>query len=130
MFSYYFFTALYNKFFFFGSSYIKISHFFLLFTSTINSKYHRICHGYAYVANNLYQGWVQYAIGGSMGPSLKSEANLFIAPKLGSKEVIKLVKSIFIDLYFINQHICARALHLLIMFSYFLYVCVGDMEER
>jgi pectate lyase len=34
---------------------------------------------------------MQYAIGGSMGPSLKSEANLFIAPKVGSKEVYNYV---------------------------------------
>ncbi|KAK4260022.1 hypothetical protein QN277_003198 [Acacia crassicarpa] len=47
----------------------------------------RIRHGYAHVANNLYQGWTQYAIGGSMEPSLKSEANLFIAPTSGNKEV-------------------------------------------
>jgi pectate lyase len=53
----------------------------------IAKKYCRIRHGYAHVANNLYLGWMQYAIGGSMGPSLKSEANLFIAPKVGSKEV-------------------------------------------
>jgi len=39
------------------------------------------------VVNNLYLGWMQYAIGGSMRPSLKSEANLFIAPTMGSKEV-------------------------------------------
>ncbi|RDX95661.1 hypothetical protein CR513_21784, partial [Mucuna pruriens] len=30
--------------------------------------------------NNLYLGWVEYVIGGSMRSSLKSEANLFIAP--------------------------------------------------
>ncbi|KAL2966616.1 hypothetical protein AAZX31_16G127700 [Glycine max] len=47
----------------------------------------RIRHGYAHVANNLYMGWVQYAIGGSMEPSLKSESNLFIAPTSGRKEV-------------------------------------------
>ncbi|KAL2345107.1 hypothetical protein Fmac_006392 [Flemingia macrophylla] len=48
--------------------------------------YHfKIRHGYAHVANNLYQGWVQYVIGGSMGPSLKSEANHFIAPTTGIK---------------------------------------------
>jgi len=32
-------------------------------------------------------GWVQYAIGGSMEPSLKSQSNLFIAPATGKKEV-------------------------------------------
>lgn len=47
----------------------------------------RIRYGYAHVANNLYLGWTQYAIGGSMSPSVKSEANLFIAPKSGNKEV-------------------------------------------
>ncbi|KAE9584234.1 putative pectate lyase [Lupinus albus] len=47
----------------------------------------RIRHGYAHVVNNMYLGWLQYAIGGSMEPSLKSEANLFIAPTSGSKEV-------------------------------------------
>ncbi|KAK7310030.1 hypothetical protein RJT34_07223 [Clitoria ternatea] len=57
------------------------------FGPNCNQRMPRIRHGYAHVANNLYQGWVQYAIGGSMGPSLKSEANLFIAPKTGSKEV-------------------------------------------
>ncbi|KAG6775313.1 hypothetical protein POTOM_018757 [Populus tomentosa] len=43
--------------------------------------------GYAHVTNNLYQGWEQYAIGGSMSPSIKSESNYFIAPKSGKKEV-------------------------------------------
>ncbi|CAI8606128.1 unnamed protein product [Vicia faba] len=57
------------------------------FGPNCNQRMPRIRHGYAHVANNLYLGWVQYAIGGSMGPSLKSEANLFIAPKVGSKEV-------------------------------------------
>ncbi|XP_027915937.1 probable pectate lyase 16 [Vigna unguiculata] len=52
-----------------------------------NQRMPRIRHGYAHVANNLYQGWLQYAIGGSMEPSLKSEANLFVAPKIGNKEV-------------------------------------------
>ncbi|KAM4086812.1 hypothetical protein ACJW30_10G130000 [Castanea mollissima] len=43
--------------------------------------------GYAHVVNNLYQGWMQYAIGGSMNPSVKSQANLFIAPKSRNKDV-------------------------------------------
>ncbi|MFQ6665315.1 hypothetical protein Gotur_032086 [Gossypium turneri] len=39
-------------------------------------------------ANNFYQGWEQYAIGGSMSPSIKSEANFFVAPNdAGNKEV-------------------------------------------
>ncbi len=39
----------------------------------------RIRHGYAHVVNNLYDGWRDYAIGGSMGPSVKSQGNLFAA---------------------------------------------------
>nr|PNX80909.1 major pollen allergen-like protein [Trifolium pratense] len=57
------------------------------FGPNCNQRMPRIRYGYAHVANNLYFGWMQYAIGGSMRPSLKSEANLFIAPKVGSKEV-------------------------------------------
>ncbi|XP_057443661.1 probable pectate lyase 4 [Lotus japonicus] len=57
------------------------------FGPNCNQRMPRIRYGYAHVANNLYQGWLQYAIGGSMEPSLKSEANLFIAPTAGNKEV-------------------------------------------
>ncbi|GKV05360.1 hypothetical protein SLEP1_g17382 [Rubroshorea leprosula] len=57
------------------------------FGPNCNQRMPRVRHGYAHVANNLYQGWKQYAIGGSMDPSIKSEANFFIAPE-GSKEVI------------------------------------------
>ncbi|KAI4319265.1 hypothetical protein MLD38_032887 [Melastoma candidum] len=57
------------------------------FGPNCNQRMPRVRHGYAHVSNNLYQGWQQYAIGGSMGPSIKSESNLFIAPKGSSKEV-------------------------------------------
>ncbi|PON41497.1 Pectate lyase [Parasponia andersonii] len=57
------------------------------FGPNCNQRMPRIRYGYAHVANNLYSGWTQYAIGGSMNPSIKSEANLFIAPKSGNKEV-------------------------------------------
>ncbi|KAK7310025.1 hypothetical protein RJT34_07217 [Clitoria ternatea] len=57
------------------------------FGPNCNQRMPRIRYGYTHVSNNLYQGWVQYAIGGSMGLSLKSEANLFIARTKGSKEV-------------------------------------------
>ncbi|XP_054786037.1 putative pectate lyase 11 [Prosopis cineraria] len=66
---------------------MKVTVIYNHFGPNCNQRMPRIRHGYAHVANNLYQGWVQYAIGGSMGPSLKSEANLFIAPTFGSKEV-------------------------------------------
>ncbi|KAK7359951.1 hypothetical protein VNO77_01920 [Canavalia gladiata] len=66
---------------------MKVTVVFNYFGPNCHQRMPRIRHGYAHVANNLYMGWVQYAIGGSMEPSLKSEANLFIAPILGSKEV-------------------------------------------
>lgn len=47
----------------------------------------RVRFGYAHVVNNLYLGWGLYAIGGSMDPRIKSQANLFIAPNQGNKEV-------------------------------------------
>ncbi|ONI09575.1 hypothetical protein PRUPE_5G245600, partial [Prunus persica] len=52
------------------------------FGPNCNQRMPRIRYGYAHVVNNLYREWSQYAIGGgSMNPSVKSEANLFIAPK-------------------------------------------------
>ncbi|XP_003571615.2 pectate lyase 1 [Brachypodium distachyon] len=49
------------------------------FGPNVNQRMPRIRHGYAHVVNNLYDGWRDYAIGGSMGPSVKSQGNLFIA---------------------------------------------------
>ncbi|KAL4186046.1 hypothetical protein AMTRI_Chr09g12270 [Amborella trichopoda] len=40
----------------------------------------RIRHGYAHLVNNFYDGWTQYAIGGSGNPTIKSEGNFFVAP--------------------------------------------------
>jgi len=42
------------------------------------------------VANNRYDKWIMYAIGGSADPTIFSEGNYFIASdKSNSKEVIK-----------------------------------------
>jgi len=49
----------------------------------------RIRHGYAHVVNNLYDGWGDYAIGGSMGPSVKSQGNMFVASGPDNKKVPK-----------------------------------------
>ncbi|KAF5186477.1 Pectate lyase [Thalictrum thalictroides] len=57
------------------------------FGPNCNQRMPRIRHGYAHIANNFYQGWGDYAIGGTMNPTVRSEANLFIAPKTGNKEV-------------------------------------------
>ncbi|CAK7339135.1 unnamed protein product [Dovyalis caffra] len=67
---------------------MKVTVAFNHFGPNCNQRMPRVRHGYAHVANNLYQGWEQYAIGGSMNPSIKSESNHFIAPvESGKKEV-------------------------------------------
>lgn len=40
---------------------------------------YRVRHGYVHISNNVYEGWREYAIGGSMNPSILSQGNLFIA---------------------------------------------------
>ncbi|MFQ6670642.1 hypothetical protein Gotur_035474 [Gossypium turneri] len=66
----------------------KVTVIFNHFGPNCNQRMPRVRHGYAHVANNFYQGWEQYAIGGSMSPSIKSEANFFVAPNdVGNKEV-------------------------------------------
>lgn len=48
----------------------------------------RVRRGYAHVANNRYDKWIMYAIGGSADPTIFSEGNYFIASdKSNSKEV-------------------------------------------
>ncbi|MBA0877310.1 hypothetical protein Goshw_009235, partial [Gossypium schwendimanii] len=54
---------------------MKVTVIFNHFGRNCNQRMPRVRHGYAHVANNFYQGWEQYAIGGSMSPSIKSEAN-------------------------------------------------------
>ncbi|XP_059643433.1 probable pectate lyase 16 [Cornus florida] len=66
---------------------MKVTVVFNHFGPNCKQRMPRVRHGYAHVVNNLYQGWGLYAIGGSMNPSVKSEANLFIAPNSGNKEV-------------------------------------------
>ncbi|KAA8515532.1 hypothetical protein F0562_018857 [Nyssa sinensis] len=46
--------------------------------------------GYAHVANNKYDAWQMYAIGGSANPTIFSEGNYFMAPnKPDAKQVTK-----------------------------------------
>ncbi|KAE8689460.1 Detected protein of unknown function [Hibiscus syriacus] len=47
----------------------------------------KVRHGYAHVANNFYQGWEQYAIGGRKRPSIKSEANLLLLQMLATRRL-------------------------------------------
>ncbi|KAK4421356.1 putative pectate lyase 2 [Sesamum alatum] len=39
----------------------------------------RVRYGYAHVANNRYDRWIMYAIGGSADPTILSESNYFVA---------------------------------------------------
>ncbi|KAF7031027.1 hypothetical protein CFC21_042416 [Triticum aestivum] len=55
----------------------------------VNQRMPRIRHGYAHVVNNFYDGWREYAIGGSMGPTVKSQGNLFIASTTDSANVTR-----------------------------------------
>ncbi|KAL0012302.1 hypothetical protein SO802_007410 [Lithocarpus litseifolius] len=50
----------------------------------------RVRFGYAHVANNKYEEWRMYAIGGSSNPTIFSEGNYFVASNLRfSKQVTK-----------------------------------------
>ncbi|MBA0755503.1 hypothetical protein Gogos_020201 [Gossypium gossypioides] len=67
---------------------MKVTVIFNHFGPNCNQRMTRVRHGYAHVTNNFYLGWEQYAIGVSMSPSIKSEANFFVAPNdAGNKEV-------------------------------------------
>ncbi|KAL5571063.1 hypothetical protein UlMin_020660 [Ulmus minor] len=69
-----------------GDKNMKVTVVYNHFGPNCNQRMPRVRFGYAHVVNNLYQKWAQYAIGGSMNPSVKSEANLFVASKSGKKE--------------------------------------------
>ncbi|ERN09134.1 hypothetical protein AMTR_s00014p00175040 [Amborella trichopoda] len=50
----------------------------------------RVRLGYVHVANNMYETWEMYAIGGSANPTILSEGNYFIAPNnVDLKQVTK-----------------------------------------
>ncbi|XP_052203557.1 putative pectate lyase 2 [Diospyros lotus] len=60
------------------------------FGSGLVQRMPRVRLGYAHVANNKYDEWQMYAIGGSANPTIFSEGNYFIAPDNSySKEVTK-----------------------------------------
>ncbi|MBA0718912.1 hypothetical protein Golax_006630, partial [Gossypium laxum] len=66
---------------------MKVTVIFNHFGPNCNQRMPRVRYRYSHVANNFYQWWEQYAIGGSMSLSIKSEANFFIAPNdAGNKE--------------------------------------------
>ncbi|KAH1075380.1 hypothetical protein J1N35_027708, partial [Gossypium stocksii] len=57
------------------------------FRPNCNQRMPRVRYGYVHIANNFYQGWELYTIGGSMGPSIESEANSFVAPNDTGKKM-------------------------------------------
>lgn len=45
--------------------------------------------GYAHVANNKYDEWHMYAVGGSANPTILSEGNYYTASKIASIREVK-----------------------------------------
>lgn len=58
----------------------------------------RVRNGYAHVANNRYDQWIMYAIGGSADPTILSEGNFFLAPNDPSNKEVP-------SLYFSTHYI-------------------------
>ncbi|OVA03408.1 Pectate lyase/Amb allergen [Macleaya cordata] len=48
----------------------------------------RVRLGYAHIANNKYDSWGKYAIGGSANPTIFSEGNNFVAPDNSNAKVV------------------------------------------
>ncbi|GAU18413.1 hypothetical protein TSUD_203020 [Trifolium subterraneum] len=59
---------------------MKVTIVFNRFASGLTERMPRVRFGYAHVANNKYDEWKMYAIGGSSNPTILSEGNFFIAP--------------------------------------------------
>ncbi|XP_011046965.1 PREDICTED: probable pectate lyase 16 [Populus euphratica] len=69
---------------------MKVTVVFNHFGPKLNQRMPRVRFGYAHVANNRYDKWQMYAIGGSAGSTIFSEGNYFIAPDISyAKEVTK-----------------------------------------
>ncbi|XP_058728051.1 putative pectate lyase 2 [Vicia villosa] len=69
---------------------MKVTIVFNRFASGLIERMPRVRFGYAHVANNQYDEWKMYAIGGSANPTILSEGNFFTAPNdHNSKQVTK-----------------------------------------
>ncbi|KAI5673012.1 hypothetical protein M9H77_13376 [Catharanthus roseus] len=69
---------------------IRVTVAFNHFGSGLVQRMPRVRLGYAHVANNRYDAWEMYAIGGSANPTIFSEGNYFLAPNNAySKQVTK-----------------------------------------
>ncbi|WOL13351.1 hypothetical protein Cni_G22121 [Canna indica] len=63
------------------------------FGPNCNQRMPRIRYGYVHVANNWFDGWREYAVGGSMNPTVRSEANLYVALPSGKKKATSRMKN-------------------------------------
>ncbi|KAJ0018867.1 hypothetical protein Pint_09845 [Pistacia integerrima] len=69
---------------------MKVTIVFNRFGERLIERMPRVRIGYAHVANNRYDEWKMYAIGGSANPTILSEGNYFAAPNdSNSKQVTK-----------------------------------------
>ncbi|KAJ0231153.1 hypothetical protein HA466_0300910 [Hirschfeldia incana] len=69
---------------------MKVTVAFNVFGPGLTERMPRVRFGYAHVANNMYNKWNLYAIGGSADPTIFSEANHFVAPdRKEHKEITK-----------------------------------------
>ncbi|XP_011008017.1 PREDICTED: putative pectate lyase 2 [Populus euphratica] len=68
---------------------MKVTIAFNRFGSGLIERMPRVRFGYAHVANNRYDEWQMYAIGGSANPTIFSEGNYFYARNGNSKQVTK-----------------------------------------
>ncbi|KAL1205083.1 putative pectate lyase 4 [Cardamine amara subsp. amara] len=59
---------------------MKVTIAFNVFGPGLTERMPRVRHGYAHVANNRYDKWGLYAIGGSADPIIFSEGNYYVAP--------------------------------------------------
>ncbi|XP_065879556.1 probable pectate lyase 16 [Euphorbia lathyris] len=59
---------------------MKVTVIFNHFGTGLVQRMPRVRYGYAHVANNRYEEWEMYAIGGSANPTILSEGNYFFAP--------------------------------------------------
>ncbi|KAF5180340.1 Pectate lyase [Thalictrum thalictroides] len=60
---------------------MKVTVVFNFFGPQLVQRMPRVRNGYAHVANNRYEEWEMYAIGGSANPTILSEGNYFNAPQ-------------------------------------------------
>ncbi|KFK43457.1 hypothetical protein AALP_AA1G127700 [Arabis alpina] len=73
-----------------GDKKMKVTVVFNVFGPGLRGRMPRVRHGYAHVANNRYEKWGLYAIGGSANPIIFSEGNYFVAPERADhKQVTK-----------------------------------------